>query len=192
MRSVESILRSTIDVKEKILADPELLEAVARAGHVLMASYRAGGRSFFCGNGGSAADAQHFAAELSGRFLLDRPPLAAEVLHGNTSHLTAVANDDDYASVFARALQGTARTGDVLVALSTSGSSPSIVRAAETARAAGVHVVALTGADGGELAGLADVELRVPSDDTGRVQESHVVFLHAISEQVEFGLFGRA
>jgi len=191
MRSVESIFRSTIDVKEAVLADRELLATATEIGRLLVDSYRAGGRAYFCGNGGSAADAQHFAAELSGHFVFDRPPLAAEALHGNASHVTAVANDYDYASVFARALQGSARAGDVLVALSTSGNSPSIVRAAETARSLGVHVVAFTGADGGRLASLADLALRVPSTDTGRVQESHVVFVHAISEQVEFGLFGR-
>lgn len=153
-------------------------------------AYRRGGRVFFCGNGGSAADAQHFAAELSGHFIFDRPPLAAEALHGNSSHLTAVANDYDYDSVFARSLRGSARPGDVLVALSTSGESESIVRAARAARDIDVHVIALTGADGGRLATEADTVLRVPSTDTGRIQEAHVVFVHAISEHVEYALFG--
>lgn len=189
MRTIESIFRDTIDVKERVLADPDLLAAAEEAGHVLIDAYRDGGRAFFCGNGGSAADAQHFAAELSGHFIFDRPPLAAEALHGNTSHLTAVANDYDYDSVFARALRGSSRRGDVLVALSTSGDSESIVRAARAAREIGVHVIAFTGAGGGRLAAEADTLLRVPSDDTGRIQEAHIVFVHAISEQVEFGLF---
>jgi D-sedoheptulose 7-phosphate isomerase len=188
MRTVESIFRSTIEVKERVLADPELIRAAESAGRAMIDAYRRGGRVFFCGNGGSAADAQHFAAELSGHFIFDRPPLAAEALHGNSSHLTAVAND--YDSVFARSLRGSARPGDVLVALSTSGESESIVRAARAARDIGVHVIALTGADGGRLATEADTVLRVPSTDTGRIQEAHVVFVHAISEHVEYALFG--
>jgi D-sedoheptulose 7-phosphate isomerase len=189
MRSMERIFRDTIDVKERILRDPVLLRAAGTAVDVMVDTYRSGGRAYFCGNGGSAADAQHFAAELSGHFIFDRPPLAAEALHGNASHMTAVANDYDYDSVFARALSGSARAGDVLVAISTSGSSPSIVRAAEAARVNGVTVISMTGAGGGLLADHADVALRMPSDETGRIQESHIVFIHAISEQVEHRLF---
>ncbi len=189
MRTFSQILEETIAVKQRILDDPELQGAVRNAGEILIESYSAGGRAYFCGNGGSAADAQHFAAELSGHLVFDRPPLAAEVLHGNPSHMTAVANDYDYESVFVRALEGSARPGDVLVAISTSGNSANIVRAAEAARARGVHVVALTGESGGELRNYADVLLNVPSHDTGRIQEAHVVMLHAISEHVEHALF---
>lgn len=190
MRTVEEVFRESIGVKERVLADTELLDRSRAAAEAMIATYRNGGRVLFCGNGGSAADAQHFAAELSGHFLIERPPLAAEALHGNPSHVTAVANDYDYASVFARALEGSAKAGDVLVAISTSGNAESIVRAAQAAREKGVTVVGMTGATGGRLAQYCDVLLNVPSTDTGRIQESHVAFLHAISEHVEYALFG--
>nr|WP_300148023.1 SIS domain-containing protein [Propionicimonas sp.] len=190
MRTVEEVFKESIGVKERVLADTELLDKSRAAAEAMIATYRNGGRVLFCGNGGSAADAQHFAAELSGHFLIERPPLAAEALHGNPSHVTAVANDYDYASVFARALEGSAKAGDVLVAISTSGNAESIVRAAQVAREKGVTVVGMTGATGGRLAQYCDVLLNVPSTDTGRIQESHVAFLHAISEHVEYALFG--
>lgn len=189
MRSMGRIFRDTIEVKQQVLADVHLLGEAEAAAAAMVETYRNGGRVFFCGNGGSAADAQHFAAELSGHFIFDRPPLAAEVLHGNVSHLTAVANDYDYESVFARALTGSARRGDMLVAISTSGNSASIVRAARAARSQGVTLVAMTGAGGGALTEHADFALRVPSEETARVQESHIVFVHAIAEQVEHALF---
>jgi len=190
MRSLEEIFGETIATKQRVLQDPSLLATARAAGDAMVDTYRRGGRVFFCGNGGSAADAQHFAAELSGHFIFDRPPLAAEALHANTSHLTAVANDYDYASVFARALEGSVRPGDVLVAISTSGNSESVLRAVEVARERGATVVALTGATGGKLKDHADLLLNIPSEDTGRIQESHIVFIHAISEHVEFTLFG--
>ena len=190
MRTVEEIFRETIAVKERVLADPDLLATAGAAAEAMVATYRNGGRALFCGNGGSAADAQHFAAELSGHFCIERPPLAAEALHGNTSHLTAVANDYDYATVFARALEGSGKPGDILVAISTSGNSESIIRAAQAARARQITVIAMTGAGGGRLAEYADFLLAMPSSDTGRIQEAHVVFLHAISEHVEYSMFG--
>jgi D-sedoheptulose 7-phosphate isomerase len=189
VRSLEEIFAETIAVKTRVLGDPVLLETVRGVGDRLIAGYRSGARVFMCGNGGSAADAQHFAAELTGHFIFDRPPLGAEALHGNSSHLTAVANDYDYETVFARALEGSARAGDTLVAISTSGNSANVVRAAQTARELGVTVVAMTGQSGGKLAPLADFLINVPSSDTGRIQESHIVFIHAISEHVEHALF---
>lgn len=190
MRSTEEILTETVAVKQRILADPALLATIRAVEDRIIASYQAGGRLFICGNGGSAADAQHFAAELTGHFIFDRPPLSAEALHANSSHVTAVANDYDYATVFARALEASARPGDTLVAISTSGNSPNVLRAAEKARELGVTVVAMTGATGGKLAEFADYLINVPSTDTGRIQESHIVFIHAISEHVEYALFG--
>ena len=189
MRTVQEIFGETIAVKRRVLDNPALLDTARAVGDRLVAGYRAGGRVFMCGNGGSAADAQHFAAELTGHFIFDRPPLGAEALHGNTSHLTAVANDYDYETVFARALEGSARPGDTLVAISTSGNSPNVLEAATTARNMGVTVVAMTGESGGKLAELADFLINVPSSDTGRIQESHIVFIHAISEHVEHKLF---
>jgi D-sedoheptulose 7-phosphate isomerase len=189
VRTVTEILEETVAVKTRILNDPTLLATVRAVGDRLVAGYRSGNRVFMCGNGGSAADAQHFAAELTGHFTLERPPLGAEALHGNSSHLTAVANDYDYGTVFARALEGSARPGDTLIAISTSGNSENVVRAAQSAKELGVTVVAMTGRSGGKLAELADFLINVPSSDTGRIQESHIVFIHAISEHVEHALF---
>jgi D-sedoheptulose 7-phosphate isomerase len=189
MRTVEAILAETIAVKERVLEDEALLNTVRAVGNRLIDGYRSGSRVFTCGNGGSAADAQHFAAELSGHFIFDRPPLGADALHGNSSHVTAVANDYDYATVFARALQGSARPGDTLVAISTSGNSPNVLRAAEAARDMGVTVVAMTGQSGGRLASLSDFLINVPSNDTGRIQECHIVLIHAMSEHIEHELF---
>src|SRR4051812_47906054 len=189
MRALEEILSETIAVKTRVRNDPILLGTVRAVGDRLIAGYRMGARVFMCGNGGSAADAQHFAAELTGRFIFDRPPLGAEALHGNSSHLTAVANDYDYETVFARALEASARPGDTLIAISTSGNSSNVIRAAKTARELDVTVVAMTGDSGGRLAEFADHLLNVPSSDTGRIQESHIVFIHAISEHVEHTLF---
>jgi D-sedoheptulose 7-phosphate isomerase len=189
MRTLEEIFTETIAVKTRVLNDPTLLETVRAVGDRLIAGYRTGARVFMCGNGGSAADAQHFAAELTGHFIFDRPPLGAEALHGNSSHVTAVANDYDYETVFARALEASARPGDTLVAITTSGNSPNVLRAATAAHELGVTVVAMTGETGGKLAELADYLINVPSRDTGRIQESHIVFIHAISEHVEHAMF---
>ena len=190
LRSVEEVFRETIAVKSRILSDQALIDTVRAVCHHVVSGYRNGARLYMCGNGGSAADAQHFAAELTGHFIFDRPPLGAEALHCNPSHVTAVANDYDYDSVFARALEGSARPGDTLFAISTSGNSPNVLRAAATAAQLGVTVVAMTGQTGGKLAGISDFLINVPSDDTGRIQESHIVFIHAISEYVEYALFG--
>ena len=189
MRSVTQILEETISVKCRILEDPVLIETVRAVGDHMVNGYRSGARVFMCGNGGSAADAQHFAAELTGHFIFDRPPLGAEALHANSSHMTAVANDYDYGTVFARALEGSARRGDTLVAISTSGNSENVIRAAKSARELGVTVVAMTGESGGKLAEWADFLINVPSRDTGRIQESHIVFIHALSEHIEYALF---
>lgn len=186
---MDEIFTETIAVKNRILADARLLEAARAVGDHLVTRYESGARVFTCGNGGSAADAQHFAAELTGHFIFDRPPLSAEALHSNSSHLTAVANDYDYETVFERALQASARPGDTLFAISTSGNSKNVIRAAEAAKGMDVTVVAMTGNSGGRLAMHADFLLNVPSDDTGRIQESHIVFIHAISEHVEYALF---
>lgn len=189
MRSVEAIFAETIAVKERILDAPILLDTVRAVSNRVVAGYQSGARVFVCGNGGSAADAQHFAAELTGRFHFDRPPLGAEALHCNSSHLTAVANDYDYETVFARALEASARPGDTLFAISTSGNSPNVVQAAIKAKELDVSVVAMTGESGGRLAEYADFLINVPSGDTGRIQESHIVFIHAIAEHVEHELF---
>lgn len=174
------------------LAGARNLEALARqADEVLAASeamaerMRAGGKVMFCGNGGSAADAQHLATELQGRYLRDRRALAAIALTTDSSALTAIGNDYGFAEVFARQLQGLARPGDVLVAISTSGDSENVVRAAGEARQMGLLVVGLTGRSGGRLAPLCDFAIRVPADGTPRIQELHIAVGHAICGHIE-------
>lgn len=189
MNTIREIIQASVSVKEALMHDEVMLRSIEEAGNVMVACYRNGGKVLFCGNGGSAADAQHLAAELSGRFYYDRPPLAAEALHVNTSYLTAVANDYSYDEIFARLLVGAGKKGDVLVGLSTSGNSPNIVRAFERAREMGITTVALTGSTGGKLKPLSDLLLNVPSDDTPRIQESHIMLGHILCEQVESTLF---
>jgi phosphoheptose isomerase len=168
-----------------------LAPAIARAGARLAQVLRGGGKLLVCGNGGSAADAQHFSGELLGRFECERAGLPAIALHADTSTLTAVANHYGYDDVFARQGQALARPGDALVVISTSGNSPGILRAAEAAQALGVPVLALTGRDGGRLAGLlgdSDLELRVPASATPRIQEVHILILHCLCELIDHHL----
>jgi D-sedoheptulose 7-phosphate isomerase len=189
MRQTGVILAESLDVKRALVDDEQLHTDIEDAAVLMTESFRNGGKSMFCGNGGSAADAQHFAAELSGRFLFDRDPLPAEALHGNTSYLTAVANDYDYDAVYGRAVRASGRPGDVLIALSTSGRSSNVVRAMEAAKGIGMSTIALTGRSGGPMADLATIWLPMPSDVTARIQEAHIAVIHAISEIVEASLF---
>ena len=143
----------------------------------------------FCGNGGSAADAQHLAAEFSGRFYINRKALPAEALHCNTSYLTAVANDYSYDVIYARLIEGIANEGDVVVGLSTSGNSPNILKAFEAAKQKNVITIGFTGASGGKMKDISDHLFNVPSTDTPRIQESHIMVGHIICELVEEKLF---
>ncbi len=156
-----------------------------------MKAFKNGEKVLFCGNGGSAADAQHLAAEFSGRFYYDRPPLYAEALHVNTSYLTAVANDYSYDEVYARSVKAKATNGDVLIALSTSGNSKNIIRAFEVAKENNVITIALTGQTGGLIKNLSDILINVPSKDTPRIQEAHIMIGHIICEIVENEIFPR-
>lgn len=183
-------IRESIAVKQAILTDDGFLEKIDQAAQMLIETFRRNGKVLFCGNGGSAADAQHIAAELSGRFYTDRPPLYAEALHVNTSYLTAVANDYGYDHVFARMVEAAGRPGDVLVAISTSGNSTSILNAIEKARARDMAVIGLTGATGGRMTGLCTLLLNVPSGDTPRIQEVHILIGHILCEMVEKSIFG--
>lgn len=158
---------------------------VARAGHLIADSLAAGGKLLVCGNGGSAADAQHIASELTGRFIKDRKPLAAISLTTDSSALTCIGNDYSFDEVFARQLRGLGRAGDVLFAISTSGNSPNVRRAAEDARAMGMQVVGLLGRDGGALKGLSDVPIVVPHDATARIQEAHILIIHTLCGLIE-------
>lgn len=183
-------IQESIAVKQAILADVVFLEKINRAAQILTETFRRDGKVLFCGNGGSAADAQHMAAELSGRFYTDRAPLYAEALHVNTSYLTAVANDYGYDHVFARMVEAAGRPGDVLVAISTSGNSISILNAIEKARARNMAVIGLAGATGGRMAALCTLLLNVPSTDTPRIQEAHILIGHILCEAVEKSIFG--
>ncbi len=163
--------------------------AVAEAAETLVASLESGGTVYFCGNGGSAADAQHLAAELAGRYLGERPAIAAVALTTNSSALTAIGNDYGFERVFARQLEGVGTAGDVLVAISTSGGSPNVLAAIEAAHRQGMTVVGLTGLKGRRFAALCDLALVTPSDATPRIQEGHIAMGHALCELVERAMF---
>ncbi len=190
MNEIKKIIASSIEVKSKLLADDRLIQILRQIVDDMVRAFKADKKVLFCGNGGSAADAQHLAAELSGRFYLDRKPLFAEALHVNTSYLTAVANDYSYDEIFARLILANGRAGDVLVAISTSGNSGNIVRAIETARGIGMTTIGLTGQDGGKMKNLCTYLVNVPSNDTPRIQEAHILVGHIICELVEKHLFG--
>ncbi|MGB3801603.1 MAG: SIS domain-containing protein [Lewinella sp.] len=184
-------IQAAIDVKQRMLTDNGLLSRLEQATQACVTTFRNGGKVLFCGNGGSAADAQHLAAELSGRFYLDRPPLFAEAMHVNTSFLTAVSNDYGYDHAFSRLTTAMGRAGDVLVLISTSGNSRNVLAAAVAGKRAGCTLVAMTGASGGELGHLVDILINIPSTDTPRIQEGHLLLGHIICEDVERILFGQ-
>jgi len=189
MVSIESVIEDSIKVKSLIMNDKELIDRIYKAANICVESLRAGGKVHFCGNGGSAADAQHLAAELSGRFYYDRPPLNAEALHVNTSYLTAVANDYSYDIIYSRMLQCSAKKGDVLVGISTSGNSTNIMKAIEIAKSLDVNVIGMTGDTGGKMAEMCDVLINVPSKCTPRIQESHIMIGHILCEIIESTIF---
>jgi D-sedoheptulose 7-phosphate isomerase len=186
---IKKIISASIAVKQKILLDEAILKKTFQVVEVMVKSFKSGNRIYFAGNGGSAADAQHLAAEFSGRFYTDRKALPAEALHCNTSYLTAVANDYSYDEVYARLIRGIANPGDVLVGLSTSGNSGNIVKAFEAARQKQVITVGFTGEGGGKMKPLSDFLFNIPSSDTPRIQESHILLGHIICELVEKDFF---
>ena len=187
---ISARLRTHIDTLSLLEQDETLKAAIAQAVEKIVSCFKAGGRVYFCGNGGSAADAQHLAAEFSGRFYFDRPVLPADALHCNTSYLTAVANDYGYEKVFARLISGLGRPGDILVGISTSGNSGNILRAFEVCREKSLCTIAMTGASGGKMREQADLLINVPSNDTPRIQEAHITVGHIICELVEQEIFG--
>lgn len=189
MNLVRQRIEESIQTKKLILEDEYILSQIIEASTTIIDKIKSGGSIYFCGNGGSAADAQHLAAELSGRFYFDRQPLSADALHCNTSFLTAVANDYSYDVIYSRLLKGLGRKGDVLVGLSTSGNSKNIVNAFNQAKEMGIQTIALTGSKGGEMKNVADLCICIPSDDTPRVQESHIMVGHIICEIIESTLF---
>ena len=187
---IDARLGAHLGTMARIRQDADLIAAIARGIDLMTACFRNGGRVYFCGNGGSAADAQHLAAEFSGRFYFDRPVLPADALHCNTSYLTAVGNDYGYEQVFARLISGLGRKGDILVGLSTSGNSANILRAFEVCREKGVTTIAMTGASGGRMKELADLLINIPATDTPRIQEAHITVGHILCERVEDNIFG--
>jgi len=176
---------------KKMIAE-NLSDIIADAARIILNAYKAGRKVLLIGNGGSAADAQHIAAELAGRFKLERTGLPAIALTTNTSTLTALANDYGYDSVFSRQVEALANAQDVLIAITTSGTSPNILKAVETAHSKGVVVIALTGKNGGKLKSMADLAIVVPSDNTPRIQEAHITIGHIICHLVERGMFNES
>ncbi len=185
IKDIRSIIQSSIDVKTQVLNNSLLIGSVERCVEIMCDSLKSGGKILFCGNGGSAADAQHLAAEFSGRFYKDRKALPAEALHVNTSYLTAVANDYSYDVVYSRLLEGIGKEGDVLVGISTSGNSANIVNALKVAREKSIATISMTGTSGGVMKPLSDILLNVPSTDTPRIQECHILLGHIICQLVE-------
>ena len=185
MKKIKEIIGSSIETKQKLLQDEVLLKTICDAIDVIVTAFRNGNSVYFCGNGGSAADAQHLAAEFSGRFYKDRNALPAEALHCNTSYLTAVANDYSFDDIYSRLIDGIGKAGDILVGLSTSGNSSNIVKAFETAKKKGMITIGFTGETGGKMKSISDHLINVPSTDTPRIQESHIMVGHIICELVE-------
>ena len=189
--NIQQLFRASIDTKQQ--AQAVVAEPIARRIGLMVAALRRGNKILSCGNGGSAADAQHFAAELVCRFERERPELAAIALTTDTSALTAIANDYDFSHVFAKQIRALGQADDILLAISTSGNSPSVVQAVEAAHHKGLQVVALTGRDGGRIGELlqgSDIEIRVPSDVTARIQEVHLLAIHCFCHQIDEELFG--
>jgi D-sedoheptulose 7-phosphate isomerase len=187
--TITDIIQASIDVKKLLLADATILNTIATSVEIITAAFKNGNKVLFCGNGGSAADAQHLAAEFSGRFYTDRHALPAEALHVNTSYLTAVANDYSFDVVYSRMITGIGKKGDVLIGLSTSGNSNNIINAMEAAKKKGMTTIGFTGSSGGKMKDACELLLNVPSTDTPRIQESHILVGHIICELVEKAYF---
>jgi D-sedoheptulose 7-phosphate isomerase len=185
MEKIKNIIQASIETKQQVLQNEDLLNTIEAVINVIVTAFKNGNRVYFCGNGGSAADAQHLAAEFSGRFYKDRKALPAEALHCNTSYMTAVGNDYGFDVVYSRIIEGIGEKGDVLVGLSTSGNSANIVKAFEAAKEKEMISVALTGITGGQLKSVSNHLINIPSADTPRIQESHILVGHIICQLVE-------
>ncbi len=182
---IKSIIASSIKTKQDILDNDDMIKLINECSDVITQAFKNGQKVLFCGNGGSAADAQHLAAEFSGRFYTDREALPAEALHCNTSYITAVANDYSYDVIYSRMIQGIGKPGDVLIGLSTSGNSKNIVEAFKTAKIKNMITIGFTGESGGMMKNISDYLLNIPSNDTPRIQESHIMVGHIICQLVE-------
>jgi D-sedoheptulose 7-phosphate isomerase len=186
---VSRLIEESIAAKQSLFKSEEVVSTVAKVSEILVQALKRGNKVLLFGNGGSAADAQHIAAELVGRFAFDRPPLPAIALSVNSSCVTAIGNDYGYDRVFSRQLEALARAGDVAIGISTSGNSPNVVMALSVAKKMELHTVALTGNIGGQLINTVDYCIRVPSNHTPRIQECHILIGHILSELVEQEIF---
>jgi len=186
---IEEIIRDSISLKTKLLNDKVFLEEIERVKDIIVKAFKDKKKVLWCGNGGSAADSQHLAAELSGRFYYDRPPLRSEALHCNTSYLTAVANDYSFDIIYSRMIEAMGDKGDIIIGISTSGNSNNIVLALEKAKEKGMIRVGFTGNGGGKMKKETDYTLDIPSSDTPRVQECHIMVGHILCELVEAEIF---
>jgi D-sedoheptulose 7-phosphate isomerase len=182
-------INEAIELKKKILEDKQLISALSEVSEILVSAFQHKGKVLLCGNGGSAADAQHIAAELSGKFYKDRPPLYAEALHVNTSYLTSVANDYSFDEVYSRMIYAMGNPEDVLIAISTSGNSKNIINAVKTANKKQMITIGFSGESGGDMNQLCKYMVRVPSKDTPRIQEAHILIGHLLCELIETKLF---
>jgi D-sedoheptulose 7-phosphate isomerase len=189
---INKCIKSAVENYTHVLQDDILQEKIQNFAIKSIAAFKDNKKMLLCGNGGSASDAQHIAAELSGRFYADRPPLYAEALHVNSSYMTAVANDYGYEATYARMVEAAGRKGDVLLGISTSGNSPNVVRAMQKAKELGMLTVGFTGKDGGEMKDICDIMICVPSIDTPRIQESHILIGHIICQLIEEEMFPNA
>lgn len=188
---IKDIFRESVNTKIRVIEDEAMINLVQTVSDIIVNAFNNGNKVYFCGNGGSAADAQHLAAELSGAFYnRNRAALPAEALHCNTSYLTAVANDFDFDTIYVRLVQSITNAGDVLIGMSTSGNSRNVLRAFEEARRKNVITIGMTGMEGGQLKALSDYLFNVPSNDTPRIQEAHMLIGHTICQLVEEGIFG--
>ena len=186
---IKQRLTASANVKLAICNDEKMVDQINGIAQIIINAFKNGNSVYFCGNGGSAADAQHLAAEFSGRFYLDRQPLPSEALHCNTSFMTAVGNDYGYENVYSRLVQAIGKAGDILIGMSTSGNSPNILKALTVAQTKGMITIGLAGKTGGKMVGEIDHLIRIPSSDTPRIQEAHITVGHIICEIVEATLF---
>ncbi len=189
---VRTTLQESINVKQSLLNLPSELHNIGEIAEACIRSLSVGGKILFCGNGGSAADAQHLAAELTGRFYFDRRPLFAEALHVNTSYITAVANDYSYDEIYSRLVTAKGRKGDVLIGMSTSGNSENVVKALQEAKNQEMITIGMTGESGGKMAAYCDILFKAPSSDTPRIQECHMWAGHTICQIIEMKMFTKS
>ncbi len=191
LMQIKKAIQESIEVKQRMLQDDAFLNNIQLVCNMMVNVYRNDGKILFCGNGGSAADAQHIAAELSGRFGYDRPPLFAEALHVNSSYLTAVANDYSFDEIYARLVQAFGKKKDILIGISTSGSSRNVIKALETAKQKEMFCIGFCGKNPAKMKDLCDVLIEIPSSSTARIQEAHILVGHILCEMVELAIFPR-